>query len=74
MAILGHRRPHANLPPKPTGDSTLPGRNKSPADGYPAFGSFGIRDGHWRYETMIVEDPDGNELFFPYPARDSDAA
>jgi hypothetical protein len=19
------------------------------------------------YDTMIVEDPDGNELFFPYP-------
>ena len=36
--------------------------------------AVGIRDGHWGYETMIVEDPDGNELFFPYPARDSDAA
>lgn len=26
-----------------------------------------IRNGWWGYETMIVEDPDGNELFFPYP-------
>jgi catechol 2,3-dioxygenase-like lactoylglutathione lyase family enzyme len=26
-----------------------------------------IRDGWWGYDTMIVEDPDGNELFFPYP-------
>lgn len=26
-----------------------------------------VRDGWWGYETMIVEDPDGNELFFPYP-------
>ena len=27
-----------------------------------------IRDGWWGYDTMIIEDPDGNELFFPYPA------
>jgi catechol 2,3-dioxygenase-like lactoylglutathione lyase family enzyme len=26
-----------------------------------------IRDGWWGYNTMIIEDPDGNELFFPYP-------
>jgi catechol 2,3-dioxygenase-like lactoylglutathione lyase family enzyme len=26
-----------------------------------------LRDGWWGYDTMIVEDPDGNELFFPYP-------
>lgn len=25
-----------------------------------------IRDGWWGYDTMIVEDPDGNELYFPY--------
>ena len=30
-----------------------------------------IRDGWWGYDTMIVEDPDGNELFFPYPKEDS---
>ncbi len=26
-----------------------------------------VKDGWWGYDTMIVEDPDGNELFFPYP-------
>jgi catechol 2,3-dioxygenase-like lactoylglutathione lyase family enzyme len=26
-----------------------------------------IKDGWWGYPTMIIEDPDGNELFFPYP-------
>ena len=26
-----------------------------------------VRDGWWGYNTLIVEDPDGNELFFPYP-------
>ena len=28
-----------------------------------------IRDARWGYATMIVADPDGNELFFPYPAE-----
>lgn len=32
--------------------------------------AVGIQDGHWGYETMIVEDPDDNEPFFPYPVRD----
>jgi catechol 2,3-dioxygenase-like lactoylglutathione lyase family enzyme len=27
-----------------------------------------IADGWWGYDTMIIEDPDGNELYFPYPA------
>jgi catechol 2,3-dioxygenase-like lactoylglutathione lyase family enzyme len=26
-----------------------------------------VVDGWWGYNTMIVKDPDGNELFFPYP-------
>jgi catechol 2,3-dioxygenase-like lactoylglutathione lyase family enzyme len=26
-----------------------------------------IQDGWWGYDTMMIEDPDGNELFFPYP-------
>ena len=26
-----------------------------------------IVDGWWGYDTMIITDPDGNELFFPYP-------
>jgi catechol 2,3-dioxygenase-like lactoylglutathione lyase family enzyme len=29
-----------------------------------------VEDGWWGYRTMIVRDPDGNELFFPYPASD----
>lgn len=27
-----------------------------------------VTDGWWGYDTMIVLDPDGNELFFPAPA------
>lgn len=26
-----------------------------------------VEEGWWGYETMIVRDPDGNELFFPKP-------
>ena len=29
-----------------------------------------VRDGWWGYDTMIVTDPDGNELFFPYPGAE----
>jgi catechol 2,3-dioxygenase-like lactoylglutathione lyase family enzyme len=29
-----------------------------------------IKDGWWGYDTMIIEDPDGNELFFPYPKKE----
>ena len=31
-----------------------------------------IRDGWWGYDTMIVADPDGNELYFPYPNEEED--
>jgi hypothetical protein len=27
-----------------------------------------VADGRWGYPLMIVHDPDGNELYFPYPA------
>jgi hypothetical protein len=27
-----------------------------------------VRDGSWGYPLMIIRDPDGNELFFPYPS------
>jgi catechol 2,3-dioxygenase-like lactoylglutathione lyase family enzyme len=27
-----------------------------------------VEDGWWGYRLMIVRDPDGNELYFPYPA------
>jgi catechol 2,3-dioxygenase-like lactoylglutathione lyase family enzyme len=26
-----------------------------------------VKDGWWGYDLMVVEDPDGNELFFPHP-------
>ena len=34
-----------------------------------AFGARGapVKAGWWGYDLMIVEDPDGNELFFPAP-------
>ena len=25
-----------------------------------------VKDGWWGYKLMIVEDPDGNQLYFPY--------
>jgi catechol 2,3-dioxygenase-like lactoylglutathione lyase family enzyme len=31
-----------------------------------------ITDGWWGYDTMIIEDPDGNELFFPYPKKEEE--
>ncbi len=27
-----------------------------------------VKDGWWGYRLMIIEDPDGNQLYFPYPA------
>jgi catechol 2,3-dioxygenase-like lactoylglutathione lyase family enzyme len=27
-----------------------------------------VRDGHWGNRLMVIADPDGNELYFPYPA------
>jgi hypothetical protein len=26
-----------------------------------------LKDDFWGFDTMVVEDPDGNELFFPVP-------
>jgi len=26
-----------------------------------------VKDGKWGYELLVVEDPDGNQLFFNYP-------
>ena len=28
-----------------------------------------VRDGSWGYRLLVVDDPDGNQLFFTYPAR-----
>ena len=27
-----------------------------------------VTDGQWGYRLMVITDPDGNELYFPYPA------
>jgi catechol 2,3-dioxygenase-like lactoylglutathione lyase family enzyme len=27
-----------------------------------------VEDGRWGYPLMVVRDPDGNELYFPYPS------
>ena len=27
-----------------------------------------VKDGWWGYQLMVITDPDGNELYFPYPA------
>lgn len=27
-----------------------------------------VRDGRWGYRVLVVDDLDGNQLFFPYPA------
>jgi len=27
-----------------------------------------VKDGQWGYRLMVTADPDGNELYFPYPA------
>ena len=26
-----------------------------------------VENGWWGYDLMVVRDPDGNELYFPYP-------
>jgi len=26
-----------------------------------------VKDGWWGYNLMVIRDPDGNELYFPYP-------
>ncbi|CAN5455471.1 hypothetical protein BH10PSE1_BH10PSE1_07340 [soil metagenome] len=33
-----------------------------------------VTDGRWGYPLMIVADPDGNQLYFPYPSDDEQAA
>jgi catechol 2,3-dioxygenase-like lactoylglutathione lyase family enzyme len=25
-----------------------------------------VKDGHWGYRSMVIQDPDGNEFYFPY--------
>ena len=26
-----------------------------------------VKDGHWGYRLLVIDDPDGNQLFFNYP-------
>ena len=56
-AKAGHGRMFISLDPEPLRRL----RTEFESRGAP------VRDGWWGYDTMIVEDPDGNELFFPYP-------
>jgi catechol 2,3-dioxygenase-like lactoylglutathione lyase family enzyme len=30
-----------------------------------------VKDGSWGYRLLVVDDPDGNQLFFNYPAEKS---
>lgn len=30
-----------------------------------------VKDGHWGYPLMVIVDPDGNELYFPYEGIES---
>ena len=31
-----------------------------------------VRDGRWGYRLLVVEDPDGNQLYFNYPNEPTD--
>jgi len=28
-----------------------------------------VREGSWGYRLLVVDDPDGNQLFFNYPSE-----
>ncbi len=30
-----------------------------------------VKDGSWGYRLLVVDDPDGNQLFFNYPAENT---
>ena len=30
-----------------------------------------VKDGRWGYRLMVIADPDGNELWFPYEGLES---
>lgn len=32
-----------------------------------------MKDGNWGYRLMVITDPDGNALYFPYPAIASES-
>ena len=31
-----------------------------------------VKDGNWGYKVLVVEDPDGNQLYVPYPNEPED--
>lgn len=33
-----------------------------------------VHEGWWGYRLVVIKDPDGNELWFPYPADSQDDA
>src|SRR5258707_11755954 len=33
-----------------------------------------VKDGEWGYRLLVVEDPDGNQLYFNYPKEPGDDA
>lgn len=33
-----------------------------------------VKDGSWGYRLLVVDDPDGNQLFFNYPAESASTA
>lgn len=35
--------------------------------------SVPVKDGSWGYRLLVVDDPDGNQLFFNYPAESASA-
>lgn len=39
-----------------------------------ALRGLNLREGWWGYRLTIVEDPDGNELYFPWPKGDEELA
>jgi uncharacterized glyoxalase superfamily protein PhnB len=32
-----------------------------------------VKDGSWGYRLLVIDDPDGNQLFFNYPAESASA-
>lgn len=53
----GHGRMFISLNPEPFGRL----KHEFEERGAP------VKKGWWGYDLMVVEDPDGNELFFPHP-------
>jgi hypothetical protein len=32
-----------------------------------------VKDGSWGYRLLVIDDPDGNQLFFNYPSETASA-